>query len=146
MIIIGYPGIGKSTICGADRGIIDLESSYFHPADAGDWAVGYSRVAWDLHKQGFDVCTSSHPCVIDELTLRKMPGDPIAIIYPAKVLKEQWIEKLKKRYEISLECADFRWIIEKNRRAYERALDHYDEDIFSLSMLPLRRGELCDMQ
>ena len=62
MIIIGYQGIGKSSVSGADSGCIDLESSNFwnEGVRADDWYIYYCNIALDLSKQGFTVFTSSH--------------------------------------------------------------------------------------
>ena len=58
-IIIGYPGVGKSTAASDYFNLIDLESSFFLKTNPL-WADEYYSLAFDLYKQGFKVCVSSH--------------------------------------------------------------------------------------
>lgn len=69
MIIIGYPGIGKSTLAGKDHKFIDLESSNFKIEDerSEDWYKVYCKVAEDLSRQGYIVFVSSHLAVREAL-------------------------------------------------------------------------------
>ena len=63
MIVIGYQGIGKSTISHASKGnFIDLESGNFWVDGKRDpeWFKPYCQIALHLHKQGYVVFTSSH--------------------------------------------------------------------------------------
>ena len=132
MIIIGYPGIGKSTLATSSdliegyKGVIDLESSCFHNKhiNARDdfWYVPYCQVAADLSRQGYMVLVSSHENVCRELAKYTVY---IKVCYPDLSLKEEWIKKLRCRY---LESQ-----VEKDRRAYERAVDYYEEDIKSFT-------------
>lgn len=150
MIILGYPGVGKSYACGKDRGIIDLESSFFHSEYANNTLVEpYVRVAIDLHQQGYTVCISSHWAIRNTLRnmlrIRLVWPDVnqslkdewikrnVAMIYPDQSLKDAWIERLKNRYHESQKCQDVPWIIEKNYIAWQRAIDYYDIDIYDMS-------------
>jgi MoxR-like ATPase len=70
MIIIGYPGIGKTTLCKHWHKYVDLDSSAFRYNDGTRdkrWAEIYCKVAIDLHNQGYVVFLSSHYEVRDIL-------------------------------------------------------------------------------
>jgi hypothetical protein len=129
MIFIGYPGVGKSTLVAAPAnkklGFIDLESSCMWYKDKNNvlqrhsnWAEIYVNIAEDLSRQGFMVFVSSHAAVVDELKKRETP---FTLVYPHQSLKDEWIERLKKRY-VALDC-------EKNAKAYINVRDHFSEQI-----------------
>lgn len=120
MIIVGYPCIGKSTYAASHRyKAIDLESSSF--IKDGSWVESYCNVAIDLSMHGYDVFVSSHDAVRKQLL--KSDYKDIFAIYPSLEIKNKWLEKLSYRF----------WITEldKDYRAWQRALHHYDEDITS---------------
>ena len=54
MIIIGYQGIGKSTLANNKNGYIDLESSSFwnNGTRIPDWHIYYCRIAEIFHHKG----------------------------------------------------------------------------------------------
>lgn len=133
MIIVGYPGIGKTTICGANKGIIDLESSFF--SSLPFWDIVYVGVAIDLARQGYDVFVSSHARVINTLDTYDRKGIDVSMIFPdaSEEMREKWIEKLRTRYEQSRENKDIPFaVIEKNYRALSRAEQYYQSDIQKL--------------
>lgn len=119
MIIIGYPGIGKSTIAGKDK-FIDLESSNFNVNGnkIQNWHIAYCDVARDLNRQGFDVFVSSHGLVTENFLDSHYD---VVTIFPSLKLKEEWVEKLRKR------CDQTK--LEKDVRAYVRAKTFYEDDI-----------------
>ena len=123
MIIIGYPGIGKSTLAGKDHKYIDLESSNFriNGERSDNWYKPYCKVAEDLSKQGYIVFVSCHSVVREAL---RGSGEDVAVAFPAGSLEKEWIAKLRDRYE---ETNSY-----KDRMAYERARDHFYEDIVDL--------------
>lgn len=125
MIVMGYQGIGKSTLAGADNKCIDLESSNFFVDGVRNenWYKIYSQIALNLSKQGFIVFTSTHKVVRDEIIENKGEEDVI-IITPNLSLKEQWIEKLKNRYDETGK--------EKDYKAYIGAKTFYEENINDL--------------
>ena len=53
MIVIGYQGIGKSTLAGRDHKFIDLESGNFwvDGKRADDWYKPYCQIAEHLSKK-----------------------------------------------------------------------------------------------
>ena len=122
MIIIGYPGIGKSSYARfkGDRHTIDLESSCFVKDE--NWAASYCNVAIDLSKQGFDVFASSHDAVRKHLLVSGY--DKLFAVYPSSEIKKQWIVRLEARYK--------RTGLEKDLRSLERAKAYYDVDIAAL--------------
>lgn len=146
MIIIGYPGVGKSTLAEKYRynyedstkpkSIIDLESSIFNVNNS--WATVYCAVARKLSEQGHLVFISSHEEV--QLRLREYDG-PVAVVYPSLELKQEWIQKLRYRYE---NCCDDEK--RKNFHAYDHACDSYEEDIEALKNNGFQLIEITDMK
>ena len=129
LIVIGYQGIGKSSISGIENGVIDLESSNFKYPDGSrlsEWHELYCQIAVNLAKQGFIVCISSHKCVCDELS-KYDPEDlyDIVVICPTINLKEQWLKRLSNRLGHNP--------VEKNWLAYINAKENYENSIKSLS-------------
>lgn len=151
MIIIGYPGVGKSTLAAkydsadyeASKGIfpksiIDLDSSIFNICDDemmfdpmnhrkhDNWVELYCKVAEELSDQDHLVFVSSHAAV--QKYLREC-GVEVGVIYPSLELKQQWLEKLRRRYMYEGRNPSDN---SKNFAAYNRACDHYEEDIEAL--------------
>lgn len=126
MIVIGYQGIGKSTLAARNLKYIDLESSNFWFDDPetkqrvrhSNWYEMYCNVAEDLSKQGYFVFVSSHQPVRERLLKSK---EYVIACVPALELKDQWIEKLHMRYETSG--------LEKDYKAYMNAADRFTENI-----------------
>ena len=123
MIIIGYQGIGKSSISKPENRCIDLESSNFFVDGKRDefWYIIYCNIAEHLSQQGYTVFTSSHQVVRD--CLRKSDKRKV-IAYPSLGLKDEWIERLQDRY--NREPSD------KNYKALMNAKDRYLENIQEL--------------
>ena len=124
MIVIGYQGIGKSTLAGRNNRFIDLESGNFwvDGKRADDWYKPYCKIAEHLSQQGYIVFTSSHEVVRKQLA---NSNETIVIVYPSVELKDEWIAKLEKRYEESG--------LEKDYKALMNAKDRYEENIKELS-------------
>ena len=125
MIIIGFPGIGKSTLACNDYRFVDLESSYFKAPDIRneDWVVEYCKLAEFLSKNGSIVFVSSHKAVRDYIA-KMRTNELVSCIFPSKRIREQWIKKLEDRYMDSG--------LDKDYRAFIRARDHYVDDIREL--------------
>lgn len=123
MIIIGYQGIGKSTLAGKYN-CIDLESGNFwvDGKRADDWYKPYCQIANHLSAQGYTVFTSSHEVVRNELSKSK---EKVCIVCPALELQAPWIEKLEERY--------LRTKLEKDYKALKNAEDRYSENIMELA-------------
>lgn len=125
MIIIGFPGIGKSTLAYNNDKFVDLESSYFKTHDVGneDWVIEYCKLAEFLSRNGYIVFVSSHKAVRDYLA-NMDTSESVASIFPSERIKEQWVKKLEDRYMLTG--------LDKDYRAFIRARDHYDDDIREL--------------
>lgn len=138
MIIIGYPGIGKSTLAGRYKEYIDLESSHFNNVlgeKRSSWYIPYCRVAEDLSRQGYRVFVSCHREVQEYFN---KSNEYVMVIYPAIELKEQWLDKVKKRFENEPSI--------KNAKALESVDTHYNTHIKSLINSPFENKlELKDM-
>lgn len=124
MIVIGYQGIGKSSLAGRNNRFIDLESGNFwvDGKRADDWYKPYCQIAEHLSQQGYIVFTSSHEVVRKQL---ENSSETIVIVYPSIELKDKWIDKLEKRYAKSG--------LEKDYKALMNAKDRYEENIKELS-------------
>lgn len=123
MIIVGYQGIGKSTISDFTTSTIDLESGNFWVDGKRDdnWYKVYVNIAEHLSNQGYRVFLSSHKIVREELNSR---GVPFVVICPSLEMKEKWINKLMTRYMQSGKDKDF--------KAWKNAEQCYDENIKDL--------------
>ena len=122
MIVIGYQGIGKSSLAGR-HGCVDLESTnfYVNGKKPDDWFVMYCNVALDLSRQGFIVFTSSHQPVRDWLGTHNDTDEKICICHPAISLMDKWIDRLQERYFLDGS--------NKNLRALSNAQKRYADNI-----------------
>lgn len=123
MIIVGYQGIGKSTLAQNNPEIIDLESGNFW-VDGNridDWYKVYANIAKHLSEQGKIVFTSSHKVFRDYL---KENNIKFTVICPCLSLKEKWIDKLQERYNITNKDKDY--------KALMNAKQMYDDNIHDL--------------
>lgn len=123
MIVIGYQGIGKSTLAGRDVCYIDLESGNFwvDGKRAEDWYKPYCQIVEHLSQQGYVVFTSSHAVVREQL---KNSKETVVVVYPSIELKDEWIARLEKRYQESG--------LEKDYKALMNAKDRYVENIHEI--------------
>ena len=122
MIVVGYQGIGKSTLAKNGSGYIDLESGNFwiDGKRADDWYIPYCNIAIHLAQQGYVVFTSSHQVVRDYLASEPRNVD-LVVCVPAPYLKDEWIKKLEDRYNESK--------LEKDYKAWMNAVDRYEDNI-----------------
>lgn len=136
MIVIGYQGIGKSTLSGRDNKYIDLESGNFwvDGKRADDWYKPYCKIAEHLSQQGYIVFTSSHEVVRKQL---ENSSEIVALVYPSVELKDEWIEKLENRYKESG--------LEKDYKALMNAKDRYVENIRELEASNISKLVLTKM-
>ena len=88
MIVVGYQGIGKSTLTGRDCKYIDLESGNFwiDGRRADDWYKPYCKIAEHLSEQGYIVFVSSHETVRQYLV--ENSRELVALVYPSIELKD----------------------------------------------------------
>ena len=124
MIVVGYQGIGKSTLAGRDYKYIDLESENFwiDGERADDWHKPYCKIAEHLSEQGYIVFVSSHETVRQYLVENSI--ELVALVYPSIELRDAWIDKLEKRYIKSG--------LEKDYKALMNAKYNYVENIREL--------------
>lgn len=108
MIIVGYQGIGKSTLAG-------------HYKRSDDWYIPYCQMAVHLSQQGFTVFTSSHEVVRNQL---KNYNEKVVVCYPSEELKTKWIEKLHDRW--------IRTSLDKDYKALANAEAMYSDNIKEL--------------
>lgn len=122
MIVVGYQGIGKSSIAGKNN-FIDLESGNFwvDGQRSNDWYKPYCKIANHLSEQGYIVFTSSHEVVRNEL---EHSAERVIVVCPALNLKDEWILRLENRYRASQ--------LEKDYKALMNAKDRYTENIREL--------------
>lgn len=124
LIIIGYQGIGKSSLAGWSK-CVDLESSSFFIGDerVEDWYIPYCQIAMHLANQGYTVFVSSHKVVYEHL--RSMPlmenVARVVIFCPSRWMREDWIKRLQDRYD--------RTQLEKDYKALMNAKDRFEENI-----------------
>lgn len=123
MIIIGYQGIGKSTLAKKSEHYIDLESSSFwvNGKRNDNWYIEYIQIAEHLSKQGHVVFVSSHDVVRNQLKYSK---ENICCCVPSLELKEEWMNKLLIRYNKSG--------LEKDYKAYMNAKNRYEDNIIEI--------------
>lgn len=123
MIYVGYQGIGKSSISGKNN-CIDLESGNFWVDDkrVDEWYKIYVNIAEHLSNQGYKVFMSSHKVIREELTNR---GIEFIAICPSLKLKEQWINRLQERFDMTKSTKDF--------KALKNAEEMYEENIKDLA-------------
>ena len=138
MIICGFPGIGKSTIA-SEENVIDLESSIFRTGKDGVrpllWEQYYCNMAIELSKQSNTVFVSTHSEVIKYL--EKKCSEPVIVMYPIEDLKDEWLKRLKKRYEKTGSNKDY--------RAYISVTSKFDEYVKSLRDSGFVRFEITNM-
>lgn len=122
MIIIGYQGIGKSTLAGKMR-CIDLESTNFYldGQRQDDWYRIYGNIALDISGQGYTVLSPTHAVLRQYLHDRNSSGEAIYVCHPSLSLKNEWITRLRDRYG-SVPS-------DKNFRALHNAIERYDDNI-----------------
>ena len=142
MIIIGYQGIGKSTLCktyGIILRYIDLESGLMKDPMNGNkrwdnWAEIYCNIALSLSGQGYTVFVSSHKAVQDILVESK---DEVIAIYPSKRVKDEWIKKLLERYKKTR--------LKKDEIAWLDAKANFDSEIDILENSPFVKSSIFFM-
>lgn len=130
MIIIGYPGVGKTSLAGRYNQYIDLESSNWNSPDNTKpdmWWWSYGKVAEDLSRQGYRVFVSCHPSVQKYF---EESNEYVMVLYPSLELKEEWIKRVTDRYDRDRSM--------KNLAALNNVELYYDKQISSLNNSPFK--------
>lgn len=154
MIIIGYPGVGKTIASNQFTNVIDFNSANIAKpkitssgsatltiqrdsdltVDTKDLEKDtYCNLAESLSRQGYVVCVSSHEFVTKYFIKSK---EEVYTCSPDKAMKTRWIQMLRRRYieDDSVE----------NYNAYLRAVDHFDEDIDKLDNMGFENIKLTE--
>lgn len=123
MIIVGYQGIGKSSLAKNHFKCIDLESSNFFVDGKRDdnWYKIYTNIAKHLSEQGKVVFMSSHKVIREYMNEQNIE---FTVVCPSLDLKYRWLDKLENRYEDTKKDKDY--------RAWQNAINGYDEQIKDL--------------
>ena len=130
MIIIGYPGVGKTSLAGRYNQYIDLESSNWNGPDNTKpdmWWWSYGKVAEDLSRQGYRVFVSCHPSVQKYF---EESNEYVMVLYPSLELKENWIKRVADRYDRDRSM--------KNLAALNNVELYYDNQIRLLDDSPFK--------
>lgn len=131
MIIIGFPGIGKSSVTRAyegdtnTTGYIDLESSNFVKDD--NWVKEYCDLAIDLELQGYKVFVSSHKKVREYLVEKQDVFSDIVEVFPSKEIRTEWLNKLECRY-MKCKTAKNERALNYMRNNFDAAVDEMEND------------------
>lgn len=127
-VVVGYPGIGKSTLANNNIHFIDLESSKFKRDNLDSiWYRTYCDVALDLASQGHVVFVSCHEKVRRYLSKNNHSKFiRLCCCIPSLDLENEWIEKLWKRY---LDSGD---PYGKDYRAWNHAMLNFRKDIIRI--------------
>ena len=110
MIIIGYQGVGKSTIGSREKDFIDLESSSFFVDGKrqDNWYIIYCEIAKKLSDDKKYVFVSSHKEVREYLK-NNYPDDTIALCPDSNTeMRDIWIKRLEDRYNYTNLEKDFK--------------------------------------
>lgn len=131
MIIIGFPGIGKSSVTRAYDGdtnttsYIDLESSNFVKDD--NWVKEYCDLAIDLELQGYNVFVSSHKAVREYLAEKQDIFPYIMEVFPSKEMCTEWLNRLELRY-MKCKTAKNERALNYMRNNFDTAVDEMERD------------------
>lgn len=144
MIVMGYPGIGKSTLAEKSLEYIDLETSNWwniiSTKEKGTmrvrpqgWEKIYCKVALDLSRQGYIVFTSPNKDIRNCFIKMRENNfitykDIICVCFPSLKMQDEWTKRVKKRYE--QDSSD------KNKRALDHVLECYIDDVTEMAHSP----------
>lgn len=135
MIVICYEGIDKNYLIKENDKFIDLESSCFWREEEDvylnktgkrsrhdDWYIYYCQMAQYLSRQGYIVFVSCDEKVRNWLDTHN--SEKVCVIFPNKKLKNDWLKRLKDRYENSKS--------DKDLLALTNVEKSFDNDIYNL--------------
>lgn len=140
MIILGYPGIGKTTLANTKRcmlPVVDLESSCFYDSYGKrpeNWWEYYCKVGEYLSRQHYVVLMGMQSEVRDRLRGSK---EEVYLIFPSLDLKKAWIDRLRKRFDANPSPSAL--------LALNRAVEKFDRDILELMNDSLHKFVISSM-
>lgn len=136
MIIIGYPGIGKTSLAGRNN-CIDLDAKEFltRCSSIDEWVTCYCNLANYLSNQGYTVFVSSQNEI--RLHLEETSNEQLLIIYPSLALKNEWINKLKVTHMITN--------LETDLNEYNNVYQNYESQIQAIMDSPIDKIEIQTM-
>lgn len=119
LVIIGYQGIGKSSLAGWNK-CVDLESGNFFVGNkrADDWYIPYCQTALNIADQGYTVFVSSHKEVRELLSTVPLPENVarVVVICPRRTLRDEWIKRLQERYDRTQLAKDYKALMNAKER------------------------------
>lgn len=118
MIIAGYIGIGKSTLCKKYKKYIDLSNLISSDENC---VQQFCENVITLHEQGYTVFTTTNKLVRNYF---KKHNVNYTVICPDPALEIDWFKKLKARY--------FNDTTDKNYQAVENVKNNFQKDIKDL--------------
>jgi hypothetical protein len=83
------------------------------------------------------VFVSSHEVVRKRLRKYFLPDSCIVCVYPSIELKDEWIDKLRIRWETDL--------LEKHYKAYKNAVDRYEDNVNEIKNCGIPGIEITSM-
>lgn len=130
LIICGYQGIGKSTLCTNGEVVtghpevrcIDLESANFwcDGKRPYDWFKYYANFAKHLAAQGYIVFTASHKVFREWMNEQ---GIGFVTMFPSVDLKDEWISRLETRYNATELEKDYKTLMDAKEK-YEQTINN----------------------
>lgn len=91
LVISGFPGVGKSTLVGKNKDIMDSDSSKFDKKEFPNNYISHIKSALQNNKI---ILVSSHDVVRNALIKEKIP---FILVYPDKSQKDDYIQRYKDR-------------------------------------------------
>ena len=108
MIIVGYYGVGKTTLCKNVATNIDLDCISADPSPVV--VDAYADMIKSMNEDGYDVFIQSNEQLIRTLCKLGL-REQILIVTPGYSLKEQWATKLCEQYDTSETSASLRSLL-----------------------------------
>ena len=119
MIIIGYPGIGKSTLASNNpEAYCYLSANDYKIYDNSVWMDRYCQDAIDEEPYSDVVFVDYYDEVLDRLN---ETNSRVIVVAPALDLRDEWVKKLLRRYQQTFQTTHY--------YDYSRVEHVYDKDV-----------------
>lgn len=131
MILLGFPGIGKTSYVLNNNfiSVYDHDSSFYRKKV--DWQIAYVSKFIELAKAYDLILMSTHKCVRLELQSREIP---YILAYPNKNRKEDYLKIYRQRGNRN----DFLVQLQKNWDVY---IDELENDEFATKKIIIEKGK-----